>query len=390
MILRQPTREEYSEMVRIRDLSFLNPRSTDERPAYTPEAGMRARCAFDDAGIMAASLDLWDFSCSFDGQTVRMGGIGGVSTLVEARRNGYVRGLLTHVLREMYDEGYAFSALYPFSHRFYRKFGYELCPAKVTATFPVDAIPCRAATGFLTQHRPEQSLEDVEAVYEAFTKDANFVIQRAPFAWKRWAQNPAAYAYRWHGPDGKTRAYVLYSLHRESEDNVLAVEDMAWLDAEALAGLLGLFRALDSSYRRVKMRVPAWVDPFRLVEEPYEVSLRTTPSGMLRVVDVAGALQRMRRPERIARFTLGVTDPVLPENNGVFRVVLDGAEAEVIKESKAAPDMTTDIQTLTQLICGSHTPAQLLQSGANLTVKDNLETLSRVFTTRPIHMVEGF
>ncbi|HML49664.1 MAG TPA: sterol carrier protein domain-containing protein, partial [Clostridia bacterium] len=124
--------------------------------------------------------------------------------------------------------------------------------------------------------------------------------------------------------------------------------------------------------------------------EPYDVTIRTAPGGMLRVVDVAGALRRMRRPERTARFTLAVTDPALPENNGAFRVVLDGSEAEVIREDAAAPDLATDIPTLTQLICGSRSPAQLLQSGANLTVTGNLETLSRVFVPRPIHMVEGF
>ena len=54
MIIRQPTREEYSEMVRIRDLSFLRPRPADERPAYTPEAGQRARCSLSTRLIRAA------------------------------------------------------------------------------------------------------------------------------------------------------------------------------------------------------------------------------------------------------------------------------------------------------------------------------------------------
>lgn len=393
MIIRRPTREEYPEMVRIRDMAFLRTRPADERPAYTPESAERARCAFDDAGHMLASLSVLPYTCSFDGQAARMDGIGGVSALVEARRQGHVRGLMEHALREMYAQGVTFSALYPFSHGFYGKFGYAHAVRKVIATLPVDGLARRPCAGFLTQHRPEMPLDDVKAVYEAFTKGLNFVIRREPSAWQRWtldAQAMPVYAYRWHNEAGETRAYVLYGIRNEPEGTLLVVEDMAWMDAEGLAGLLGLFRALDSKFRRMELRVPEGLDPFWLVEEPYDVSLKTVPSAMLRVVDAADALRRMRRPERPARFTLSITDPVLPENNGTFRVCLDAETAEVVREDVAAPDMAADIQTLTQLICGSHSPAQLLTSGANLRVADNLETLARVFTPRPMHLVEYF
>ena len=55
-----------------------------------------------------------------------MGGIAGVATWPENRRQGHVSTLLKHALQEMKSKGQTLSFLHPFSIPFYRKFGWEL------------------------------------------------------------------------------------------------------------------------------------------------------------------------------------------------------------------------------------------------------------------------
>lgn len=68
-----------------------------------------------------------------------MAGIAGVASHPLARRQGHVRALLTRLLGEMRDEGYACSALYPFRPSFYGRFGYAVLAQSRAVTFaPAD------------------------------------------------------------------------------------------------------------------------------------------------------------------------------------------------------------------------------------------------------------
>ncbi|WP_329108567.1 GNAT family N-acetyltransferase [Micromonospora sp. NBC_01699] len=68
-----------------------------------------------------------------------MAGISGVASHPLARRQGHVRTLLTQLLGELRDEGYAVSSLYPFRPSFYARFGYAALPQPRTVSFsPAD------------------------------------------------------------------------------------------------------------------------------------------------------------------------------------------------------------------------------------------------------------
>ena len=74
------------------------------------------------SGMVIHSFDVW-----FDGSLVKATGVGGVATLPESRGSGGIRKIFEALMPEWYRDGVTFSVLYPFSHEFYRQFGYELC-----------------------------------------------------------------------------------------------------------------------------------------------------------------------------------------------------------------------------------------------------------------------
>lgn len=90
----------------------------------------------DEDGTTLAAASAIPMSQNVRGAVRPMAGIAGVATHPLARRGGHVRTLLTRLLGEMRDEGYAVSTLYPFRPSFYGRFGYVGLPRTRTATFP--------------------------------------------------------------------------------------------------------------------------------------------------------------------------------------------------------------------------------------------------------------
>ena len=81
--------------------------------------------AFHEDGTLMAQIINNRFISNLDGTRVRNGGIGAVSTLPEYRMEGGVKEIFRALLPYAYADGEVISTLYPFSHSFYRKFGYE-------------------------------------------------------------------------------------------------------------------------------------------------------------------------------------------------------------------------------------------------------------------------
>ena len=83
--------------------------------------------AFDDGGKLMAVAQCLPHFMWLDGVSVKCGSIGNIASLPEGRRGGIVRKIMKLLCDKMYEDGYVMSFLYPFSHPYYRKFGYELC-----------------------------------------------------------------------------------------------------------------------------------------------------------------------------------------------------------------------------------------------------------------------
>ena len=129
MIVRRLKKEDLLDASRIRAISFhgkLNEEETAKRLENTPDDQMHQHWGcFDEDGTMMACIINNDFAVHFDGRLVKMGGIGGVATLPEYRYGGAVKETLRAILKDARENGEVFSSLYPFSHEFYRKAGYE-------------------------------------------------------------------------------------------------------------------------------------------------------------------------------------------------------------------------------------------------------------------------
>lgn len=79
----------------------------------------------DDGETLIAQVVAICYASYHNGVSVGALGIAGVASSPEHRRAGAVRAIFNHLFSIAGEKGWELSYLYPFSFRYYRKFGYE-------------------------------------------------------------------------------------------------------------------------------------------------------------------------------------------------------------------------------------------------------------------------
>ena len=174
--------------------------------------------SFNQEGALAACLQLPEYRVWYQGQSVPMVGVGGVASLPEHRRGGAIRELFQTALPWMRQRGAVLSSLYPFSHLFYRKFGYELCHFSFSYKIPTEALASFSCTCQVRMLLPGEGLEAdlprLRQVYNAWLGQHNLTVDREDRHWKDLVGTNATkerrYAYLLE-EDGKPLAYVIFT-----------------------------------------------------------------------------------------------------------------------------------------------------------------------------------
>lgn len=283
------------------------------------------------SGMVIHSYDVW-----FDGAVVKATGVGGVASLPESRGSGGIRKIFEALLPEWYRDGITFSILYPFSHEFYRQFGYELVQKEYCYRIPVGSFkvfPHNAAARKVTSH------EELENIAEIFGRRNNLYIRRKDTQWHRVSKDPLK-DQRFTYAIGDEAFFSYVTEKPASGRYTLKIKDLAFRDEKALRNLLGFLYTFRSQYETIELSLPASVPLMHMIPECYDVELNVGQHGMGRIVNVSRALRQMRYPSGTGRFTVYVTDPQIAENSGVYRISYsEGKATSVLKIGKDPSDI---------------------------------------------------
>jgi len=361
------------------------------RGLFAPEA--------DADGDPLAVAGWHTFETRVRGSFHPLGAVTAVATPPENRRQGYVRDLLTEMLAEFHEEGMPFSVLWPFKRSFYRSLGWETC----SLYDEVEAPPAQfrgagaAPAGEFVPVGPEdwETLAPVLAAHEA---DRSLHVDRTAEWWEervfQWWGGEDSFGYRWDGPAGEARAYLVYRFADGDGDDgrTLRVLESAWTDPAAHRHLLRFLGDHDSQAETVEWSRPH--DPAArlhdLVDDPSEVTIRTKAGPMVRVVDVTHALSVLDYPAD-GTVTFGVSDPLLPANDGTFRLVAEGGAA-TCEPTDADPEVTLSMRALSQLAVGFRDATTLAETGRLPAAADSavVASLDALLPAEPTLLREGF
>lgn len=343
----------------------------------------------------AASLVMNKYLCRFDGHTVKMGGVGGVATLPAYRRGGAIRACMQASLRDLYDSGFLLSALYPFSTAFYRKFGYENGQLCTLWTLPLSDLKAPDVGGRVRQLFPGDDLSPLLAVYNSVYENCNLSVVREVYDESLHKDNlleQKRYIFVWEDENGKPGAFLIGG--RDSEvlncrTDFSARNGLLFRDARALQGLFFFLRtAFPANFRAVRFGAPSYFNLLSLFPEAASMESSLVVNGMLRVVNAEEAL-RLCRCRGKGSLTLELSDPILPENCGTFRLSFAEGQENRVERTEEAPDISLPIGEFSALLCGVRGAGELPWI-PTAKVENPSAPLASVFYRKPCHVLDLF
>ena len=365
--------------------------------------------AFDDDGKLMARIINNHYDFYLDGKAVKTGGIGGVATYPEYRETGAIREIFKALLLEAYKNGEVLSALYPFNHKFYRKFGYEVVPFRNEYKMHPNVL--KDYHSLVTEEKCEvrrwQAGEDVKdflTVYNQFAPDFNLSALRTEEMMKEHLKFEKEYVDRKFSyifsRDGVPVAYLIFKDEFNPQAAVLKVEECAWTSRAGFNSILNFLSRFSADYGSIVLPLPKGLDLLKIIHAPnaYEIEKQACQHFMVRVMNVLKLFEVIRKPAD-CDFTIKVEDDLIKENNLTLRVLADkvevltgvGAEAGTAAglTNVSKPDIELDIRALSQLAVGcTNLDEAALRS--DVTINGNEEMLRKVFIEKPILITESF
>lgn len=310
--------------------------------------------AFTETGEMAAYFSALPYTQYFDGQTVPMMGIGGVSSLPQHRRGGAIRRCFEGALRDMYERGTLFSYLYPFNEKFYGKFGYARCCDQMLWTLDMTRLPSGDYPGTFHLYDGGEDLSAFQAVYEACAPRYNSMIRREEYDWAKVRDakpfENTRYGYLYRNREGRPTGYMVF---KKTPELAMDCSEFLFTDREALDALTGFATRFAAYYKTLCFCAPADLDlSYYCDNYAHSLSARQLiTNGMTRVVNVRRALE-LARYRGSGRAVIAVDDAMLPENSGAFRVEFEDGKALSVHPTTDAPDAELPIGAFSAALMG--------------------------------------
>ncbi|MDR5674508.1 Acetyltransferase (GNAT) family [Halalkaliarchaeum sp. AArc-CO] len=338
-----------------------------------------------------------------------IGGLGGVATPPEHRRQGYVRQLLRSVLREYREADVDAVTLWPFSVPFYRNHGWGIANKYTTYELPPEQLAFESGREGTVRRLGADDWTRLRSVEVAFGTGTALSLRRSERWWRdrtlsAWSGRGEPYVYGYER-NGELRGYVLYTVERNDEgDRTLRVTDLAHADDDAYRGLLGFLADHDSQVTTVQLPRAEETELLDRVRQPSEVDCTVSVGPMIRLADVQSALRDYPWPAGLdVQFTLGISDPLVERNDGAFAIDLAEDTASVraidaIDDGHADPsavagpaDVEMDVSTLSRLYVGSVSLGDAERFGSCVIHRSEVEDpLGIAFPPRSVCLREFF
>jgi predicted acetyltransferase len=339
--------------------------------------------AWEDNSL-AAKLHIIPYHINMRENSWKMGGIAGVATYPEFRRNGYVKRLIITALERMNQEEQIVSLLHPFDIGFYRKFGWEVFTEnKKLLIEKKDLMFLVNQPGTIKRFTKESHDDVIETVYGLYSKKFMGMLVRETSWWKNNIYGDGQIAV-YYDKNEDAIGYILF----EVKDRTMVVEEFVALNSEARYGLWNFICQHDSMVDNVNILTSSHeLLPF-ILHQP-KVKMEVTPYFMARVVNAEQCLNKYPFNNITKNVFLHLEDEYAPWNNGTY--LLSKGEVKVYKDKQGSNcvqspkrGVRVDINSLTALLFGYKRPAELFELGYIHGQETEIEALEELFPqTKP-------
>lgn len=364
MQVREVTEDEFLESLKLSMYAFQYKVPESEIPARKEGVKDHKILGIWDDNILAAKLHIIPLNIFMKESEWKMGGIAGVATYPEYRRNGYVKSLMIDSLKHMQDSGQVVSLLHPFDISFYRKYGWEILSEKKKITIEkIDLKFLEAQKGYTRRYSKETHNEKIEKIYQQFCNQYTGLLKRNTNWWQQHVYHRDSQLAVYYDSENGAKGYILYHVNERKMD----IEELVALDHEARIGLWNFICQHDSMLETVTIDL-ANHDPFPYFLPQPKVKTELYPYFMARVVDAEECLRRFPFLHEDEPLFLHVEDSHAPWNNGSY--LLGKGEVKAFKEKTGGQcvhppkkGIRLNINSLSTILFGYKRPMELYEMG---------------------------
>lgn len=384
------TEDRYREAMQLSEYAFQY-KVTDEIAAESLSFQQKYHSIYaildEETQKIIAKTNLISFQITYHQQVIEMGGVAGVATYPEHRRNGSVREILTHCIKEMKEKGMTVSILQPFYVEFYRRYGWELFSDRLFIKMTHhDLKPLAPAKGRIRRFTKATHNAEIELVYEQYAKRFSGMLIRTTDWWQRIYDDYIIALY--YDEQQVPQGYVFYKI----ENSKMEIEELVVLTESARRGLWNFICQHDSMVKEIELYTHSRDPLLFLLKEP-RIHTETKPYGMVRIVDVEKFLTYC--PFRwdllngeVVR--LQVTDPFAPWNERAY--VLRDGEVHVEEQCKfdRKKGLQLSINALSTILFGYKRPQEMYELGFIEGSIEDTAMLEKLVPETHSHIIDFF
>lgn len=347
-----------------------------ERGIFEPA---RALIAEDD-GEVVGHVGAFTRDMTVPGAVLPAAHVTMVSVAATHRRRGLLTRMMHRQLREVRQAGREpFAVLWASEGRIYPRFGYGLAAHHLGLEIDTRETAVRQdwqqpgpAAGRLRAAEPATVVKEMQTVYELLRPDRSGWISRDETWWRYVLADTESLRHGFgprravlvEGPNGPTGYATWRTKSGWDASGPRAEVQVSELMAVDPASYTALWRFLLSiDLTRVARYDFAAVDEplLSLVAEPGRLGARLGDALWVRIVDVESALAA-RRYATPVDVVFEVTDPLLPDNAGRWRLTGDG-EGAACAPTGAPADLACDVRDLGSAYLGGQSLVSLAAAG---------------------------
>ncbi len=343
--------------------------------------------AFEDNQLQAAT-DGRFFEIFIRNQLFKCAGIAFVMTGPVYRRKGLVKKLMKILLRKMKDDGYVYSALWPFEHKFYSNFGY----ASIDKSIYYQIKPSNIRKDIVKDQSISIRISQNEKDFPKLKQIANNAMNK----YTRIVSDKDAWKLR-----GSKQKRIIYLFEREEEPvgyisfkykktgewkHDINILDLAYKDISTKRTMLSFLRNFDSDITQITMEIPYEEEILSyLVDYNTEHKFAGWPA-MLRILDVKKCFEGLVYSATInSKLYLRLKDEIIEENSGTWEITINAGKCSLSKivnvEIEEKKILNISVGKLTQLLSGYNTIQKLLEAEETQIPEDWLNR--ELFTSSP-------
>ncbi|WP_209125506.1 enhanced intracellular survival protein Eis [Alkalihalobacillus sp. BA299] len=349
-------------------------------------------------GELLAKLTTLPFLVQINDVDFKMGGVSGVATYPEYRRNGLVKKLLQLELKEMKDKEQSLSYLYPFSVPFYRKYGWELIVDYQKLTLTREQLPRFQHVNGSIKKITEDSIGTLNDIYTKYARNYNGMLKRDENWWRDWVlYRKKGRMVVYYTENSEPKGYIIY----EAKERKMTVKEFIALDDESRKGIWNFISNHDS------MADEYVIEQFPL-NEPYpywlpdpKIKKEVIPYFMARIVDVEQFLNLypFQNEEDFTLF-LHISDDFAIWNAATFQLTAMKPDKVMVRkyptknkgtcQYEPKRGISCDIKDLTTMLLNYQSPTQLLKIQRIKGSREEIELLERIIVKKPTAFIDFF